>query len=84
MHLFLLLLISPIRFARFPQGFGAAVERFVGGNPWERRGGGRERKKKRWLVWRSNKKEEGVLVAGLKELEGCGLVGWAWACPWLT
>ena len=41
-------------------------------------------KKKRWLVWRLNEKEEGVLVAGLKELEGRGLVGWAWACPWLT
>jgi len=75
MHLFLLLLISPIRFARFPQGFGAVVERFVGGNPWERRGGSKERKKKRWLVWRSNEREEAVLVAGLKEWMWAGWMG---------
>jgi hypothetical protein len=35
MHLFLLLFMTSIRFARFPQGFGAAVHRFWGGKPWE-------------------------------------------------
>jgi hypothetical protein len=47
MHLFLLLFMTSIRFAGFPQGFGAAVHRFWEGKPWESKGRREQREKQR-------------------------------------